>query len=98
MSSKWFCLKKKSQNESPGTTSTTPIPSSLESDLDNLNLTEERLKRYVDEANTLSSSATLTTKTENDKLRTKAILLRERPYPKRLMTSNAQWRSIFASF
>ena len=86
---KWFCLKKNANAQSPNTTSTTSttnIPSSLESELDKLNITEERLKRYVDEAN-VPSSITITTDTEkkNDtKLRDKAALLREKAVSKTL--------------
>src|SRR6266496_901633 len=80
--------EKKSKNanaKSSNTTSTTFIPSSLASDLDKLNITEERLKRYADEANTLSSDTTLTltTNTENE-LRTKALFLREKAISKTL--------------
>jgi hypothetical protein len=84
--SKWFCLKGNSKNESPNTTSTNSIPSSLASDLDNLNLTEERLKRYADEANTLTSDTTFTNNnTENEtKLRARAIMLREKAVSKAL--------------
>jgi hypothetical protein len=55
------------------TTSITSIPSSLISDLDKLNLNEERLKRYADEAN-----IPFTADTASDLLRTKAILSREK--------------------
>src|SRR6266496_1913779 len=78
--SKWFCLKKNSNTQS----SNTSISSSTVSDLDKLNLTEERLKRYVDEANTLSSDTTLAANnTEND-LKTKAKFLREKAVSKAL--------------
>ncbi|CAB5354729.1 unnamed protein product [Rhizophagus irregularis] len=65
------------------TISTPVIPSSLVSDLDKLNFTEERLKRYESEANTLSSNTTLTINTENE-LKTKAIYLREKAISKTL--------------
>ncbi|CAB4386700.1 unnamed protein product [Rhizophagus irregularis] len=55
------------------TISTTSIPSSFASDLEKLNLTEERLKRYVDETENLSSGTTITSNTEVTFLREKAI-------------------------
>src|SRR5947208_1909008 len=87
---KWFCFKKNAKARSPNTTSTTTttthISSSLSSSLDKLNLTEERLKRYVDEAN-VSSSTTIITNTEKNadtKLRAKSELLREETVSKTL--------------
>ncbi|GBB86403.1 hypothetical protein RclHR1_12840001 [Rhizophagus clarus] len=81
---KWFCLKKNSNNASTSTTTTsTTIPSSLVSDLDKLNITEERLKRYADEANTLSSDTTLLSKSEN-LLKFEAKVLREKAISKTL--------------
>src|SRR6266511_4185723 len=85
---KWFCLKKNTNTQSPDTTTTTTthISSSLASELDKLNLTEERLKRYVDEAND-SSSTTITTNTEKNvdtNLRAKAEFLREKAVSKTL--------------
>ncbi|GBC01278.1 hypothetical protein RclHR1_04120008 [Rhizophagus clarus] len=83
--SKWFFSKRKSENESSNTTSTNSTPSSLVSDLDKLNLTEERLKRYVYEANTQSSDITFTNNTEDEtNLRARAILLREKAVSKTL--------------
>ncbi|CAG8758222.1 17739_t:CDS:1, partial [Rhizophagus irregularis] len=81
--SKFFCLKRNSNNASTSTSSTSTIPSSLVSDLDKLNLTEERLKRYVDEANTLSSDTTLISNTEKE-LKNKAKILREKAISKTL--------------
>ncbi len=82
--SKWFCLKKNSKNANTQTSNKKSIPSSLVSELDKLNLTEERMKRYVDEANTISSDSTLTANTENE-LRTKADkFLREKAVSKAL--------------
>jgi hypothetical protein len=75
--SKWFCLKKSSNNANTQSSSTS---SSLVSDL---NLTEERLKRYADEANTLSSNATLIGNTEKE-LKIKAKALREEAISKTL--------------
>src|SRR5438045_2627106 len=75
--SKWFCLKKSSNTQSSNTTSTS---SSLVPDLDKLNITEERLKRYADEANILSSDTTLA----NNNLRSKAKFLREKAVSKAL--------------
>ncbi|RGB27358.1 hypothetical protein C1646_819807 [Rhizophagus diaphanus] len=59
--------------ESSNTISTTSIPSSFASDLEKLNFTEERLKRYVDETENLSSVTTITSNTEVTFLREKAI-------------------------
>src|SRR3954453_20664696 len=88
--SKWFCNSKKNKKnantQSSNTTSTSSVPSSLAYDLDKLNITEERLKRYADEANILSSdtsNTTLTVNTEND-LRTKALFIREKAVSKAL--------------
>src|SRR5438105_920166 len=76
-----FCLNK---NVDVQTTSTTTTY--ISSELDKLNLTEERLKRYVDEAN-VSSSTTITTytgKNADTKLRAKAAILREKAVSKTL--------------
>ncbi|CAB5354754.1 unnamed protein product [Rhizophagus irregularis] len=81
--SKLFCLKKNSNNASTSTSSTSTIPSSLVSDLDKLNFTEERLKRYVDETNTLSSDTTLVSNTQKE-LKNKAKILREKAISKTL--------------
>ncbi|CAB4402147.1 unnamed protein product [Rhizophagus irregularis] len=64
-------------------TISTSILSSFASDLEKLNLTEERLKRYAYEADTLSSDTTVTSNTENE-LRTKVTLLREKAISKTL--------------
>ncbi|CAG8635776.1 uncharacterized protein OCT59_003702 [Rhizophagus irregularis] len=79
---KRFSSKRNSENESSNTSSTNSVSTSLASDLNNLNLTEERLKRYADEANTLSSD---TTCIEGEtKLRARAIFLREKAVSKTL--------------
>ncbi|RIA79403.1 hypothetical protein C1645_840768, partial [Glomus cerebriforme] len=95
--SKWFCIKKSRKSSNTQTSedanissSGSTIPSSLVSDLDKLNLTEERLKRYADEANISSntsfSDADTLNETENDdtKLKTKAKFLREKAVSKTL--------------
>ncbi|PKC67373.1 kinase-like protein [Rhizophagus irregularis] len=64
-------------------TISTSNPSSFASDLEKLNLTEERLKRYAYEADTLSSDTTVTSNTENE-LRTKVTFLREKAISKTL--------------
>src|SRR6266496_6051501 len=81
---KLFCLKKNANTQNSNTTSTSSDPSSFDSDLNKLNLTEERLKRYVDEANTLSSDTTLATNNTEYDLRTKAKFLREKAVSKAL--------------
>ncbi|PKC16919.1 kinase-like protein [Rhizophagus irregularis] len=72
-------LKKNSSEntQSSNTSSASSISSSLIRDLGKLNLTEERLKRYADEADTLVS------RRENE-LRTKAKSLREKAISKTL--------------
>ncbi|CAB5347078.1 unnamed protein product [Rhizophagus irregularis] len=85
--SKWFCNSKKNANtQTSNTTSTSSVPSSLAYDLDKLNITEERLKRYADEANILSSDTsnkTLVANTEND-LKSKTRFIREKAVSKAL--------------
>src|SRR4051812_26058805 len=73
-----FNFKKNENTQSSNTSSASSIPSSLISDLGKLNLTEERLKRYADEANTLISS------TKENELRIKAKFLREKAISKTL--------------
>ncbi|CAB4386616.1 unnamed protein product [Rhizophagus irregularis] len=72
-------LKKNSSEntQSSNTSSASSISSSLIRDLGKLNLTEERLKRYADEADTLVS-------TRENELRTKAKSLREKAISKTL--------------
>ncbi|CAB4439737.1 unnamed protein product [Rhizophagus irregularis] len=85
--SKWFCYSKNNANtQSSNSTSSSSVSSSLAYDLNNLNITQERLKRYADEANTLSSETSDTTLTANteDDLKTKAIFLREKAISKTL--------------
>src|SRR5437763_11476186 len=72
---RWFCFKENKNEQSPNAT----LTSSISSELDKLNLTEERLKRYVDEANIPS-----TEKNTDTKLRIKAALLREKAVSKTL--------------
>src|SRR6266498_5659898 len=72
---KWFCLKKPSRK---ATSQSSNIPSSIVSDLEKLNLTEERLKRYADETNIPTSDTTFTIDMAKDSLRDKAISLREK--------------------
>ncbi|GBB99217.1 hypothetical protein RclHR1_03450012 [Rhizophagus clarus] len=82
--SKWFCLKKNSNDASASTSTTsTMVSSSLVHDLDKLNLTEERLKRYADEANALSFNSTLINKSES-LLKFEAKFLREKAISKTL--------------
>ncbi|RGB39933.1 kinase-like domain-containing protein [Rhizophagus diaphanus] len=70
--------KNSSENsQSSNMSSTSSISSSLIRDLGKLNLTEERLKRYADEADTLVS-------TRENELRTKAKSLREKAISKTL--------------
>ncbi|CAG8711669.1 uncharacterized protein OCT59_002205 [Rhizophagus irregularis] len=78
---KWLFKKKNEKN--PGTTSpimssTSSLPPSLIADLGELNLTEERLKRYADEADTLVSS------TRENELRDKAKFVRGKAISKTL--------------
>ncbi|RIA81488.1 hypothetical protein C1645_864608, partial [Glomus cerebriforme] len=87
--SKWLCMKinantQTSEYENSQSSSDSTIPSSFISDLDKLNLTKKRLKRYADEvnigSNTSFSDAATLNETENDDtmLRTKAKFLREK--------------------
>src|SRR4051794_21340118 len=81
MYKKLFCLKKNADAQTISTTTTY-----ISSELNKLNLTEERLKRYVDEAN-VSSSTTITTytgKNADTNLRVKAAILREEAVSKTL--------------
>jgi len=81
MYKKLFCFKKNADAQTISTTTTY-----ISSELDKLNLTEERLKRYVDEAN-VSSSTTITTytgKNADTTLRAKAAILREKAVSKTL--------------
>ncbi|GES94005.1 kinase-like domain-containing protein [Rhizophagus clarus] len=79
--SKWFCLKNNSKNANTSS-SDSIISSSLASELDKLNLTKERLKRYASEANALFSNTTLTN--TEDELEIKAKSLREEAIFKKL--------------
>ncbi|GES92500.1 kinase-like domain-containing protein [Rhizophagus clarus] len=69
-------MSKNENTQSSSTSSTSSIPPSLISDLGRLNLTEERLRRYSDEANALISS------TNETELRTEARFLREKAISK----------------
>jgi hypothetical protein len=70
-------MSKSNENtKSSNASSASSIPSSLISAFSRLNLTEERLKRYADEANTLLSS------TKESELRTKTEFLREKAISK----------------